>query len=68
MRFKIIDHFLLDFFDVFRDELDLFDQTRNLFQFVSEDDRVDSTNDNRFQVKMKCFHQVKIFLIIDEFF
>jgi hypothetical protein len=48
MRFEIIDHFLFDFFDVFRNELDFFDQTRNFFQFVSEDDRVDLTNDRRF--------------------
>jgi hypothetical protein len=68
MRFEIIDHFFLDFSDVFRNEFDLFDQTRNLFQFVSEDDRVDSTNDHRFQVKIKCFYQVEIFWIIDEFF
>jgi hypothetical protein len=68
MCFEIIDHFLFNFFDVFRDELDLLDQTRNLFQFVSEDDRVDSTKNRRFQVKMKYFHQVEIFLIIDEFF
>ncbi len=56
MRFEFISHLFLDFFDMLRDELDLFDQTRNLFQFVSEDDRVDSTNDRRFQVRMKCFH------------
>ncbi len=68
MRFKFIDHFFLDFFNMFRNELDLFDQMRNSFQFVSEDDRVDSTNDCRFQIKMKCFYQVEIFLIIDEFF
>jgi hypothetical protein len=68
MRFEIINHFLLDFFNVIRDEFDFFDQTRSFFQFISEDDRVDSTNDRRFQVKMKCFHQVEIFLIIDEFF
>ncbi len=68
MRFEFIDHFFLDFFSIFRDELDLFNQTRNLFQFVSEDDRVDSTNDRRFQVKIKCFYQIEIFLIINEFF
>ncbi len=51
-----------------QNELDFLNQTRNFFQFVSENDRVDSTNDRRFKVKMKCFHQVKIFLIIDEFF
>ncbi len=49
-------------------ELDFLDITRNFFQFVSEDDRVESTNDRRFQIKMKCFYQVEIFLIIDEFF
>jgi hypothetical protein len=52
--------FFFDLFDVFRNEFDFLDQTRNFCQFVSEDDRVDSTNDRRFQVKMKCFHQIDI--------